>query len=107
MSTGTKIDLIKKVTVFGAGRFGDLPIWLIRGEECSYYLVIIVRNGVLLETALRSENRAFTGKGKPEAATGRVLEELQRHEDALKELVRSTRIVTPKWLWEVRLGTRH
>ena len=97
MSTGTKIELIKKVTVFDAGRFDELPIWLIQGEECIYYLVIIVRDGVLLEAGLRSENRAFTEeKGKPEAASRRVLEELKKHDPALKELVRSIRIVRPE-----------
>jgi len=97
MSTGTKIELIKKATVFDAGKFGKLPIWLIEGEEVSYYLVIIVSDGVQLQVGLRSDNRALTGeKGKREAARGRVLEELKRHGATLKELVRSLRIVKPR-----------
>jgi hypothetical protein len=93
MSSGTDIELIKKVKVFDAGRLGKLPIWLIQGKDYSYYLVVTVRDGVQLQVGLRSDSRALPGeKGKREAARGRVLEELKRHGATLRELVRSIRI---------------
>jgi hypothetical protein len=97
MSSGTDIERIKTLKAFDAGKYGKLPIWLIEGTDCSYHLVIIVRDGVRVEVGLRSENQALTGgKGKPEAASRRILEELKKHDPALKELVRSIRIVRPK-----------
>jgi hypothetical protein len=97
MSSGTDIELIKKVKVFDAGRLGKLPIWLIQGKAYSYYLVVTVRDGVQLQVGLRSDSRALTGeKSKREAARGRVLEELKRHGATLKELVRSIRITKSK-----------
>jgi len=97
MSSGTDIGRIKRLKTFDAGKYGKLPVWLIEGKDCSYHLVIIVKDGVRVEIGLRSENRAVIGgKDKPEAATGRVLEELKKHDPALKELVRSIRIVRPK-----------
>jgi hypothetical protein len=97
MSTGTKIQHIKKETVFEARRFGKLPIWLIQGEHSSYYLVVVVRDGVQLEIGLRADNEALGGQpDQPQAAGGRVLEELKKHDAALKQLVRSIRIVKPR-----------
>jgi hypothetical protein len=97
MSTGTKIQHIKKETVFDAGRFGKLPIWLIQGEHSSYYLVVVVRDGVQLEIGLRADNEALGGQpDQPQAAGGRVLEELKKHDAALKQLVRSIRVVKPR-----------
>ena len=94
MSSGTDIERIKTLKAFDAGKYGKLLIWLIEGKDCSYHLVILVRDGVRVEVGLRSENRALTGgKGKPEVASGRVLKELEKHESALKDLVRSIRIV--------------
>jgi hypothetical protein len=93
MDSGTKIVRIQKVGVFDSGNFGELPIWLIQGEGYSYYLVLIVTDEVEVEVALRSENRAFTGKEDPRLGTTRVLQELESRLGALKELVRSMRLV--------------
>lgn len=97
MSTATKIQHIKKETVFEAGRFGRLPIWLIQGEHSSYYLVVAVRDGVQLEIGLRADNEALKGQpDQPQAAGRRVLEELKKHDASLKQLVRSLRIIKPR-----------
>jgi len=97
MSSGTEIERIETLKGFDAVKYGKLPVWLIEGKDCSYHLVIIVKDDVRVEVGLRSENRALTGgEGKPEAARGRVLEELRKHDPALKKLVRSISIVRPE-----------
>ena len=53
MEGGTPIEEFRKVESIDAGPYGTLPLWLIRGGAYSYYLVIIQREGVLIEAALR------------------------------------------------------
>ena len=55
MSSGTNIEGVRKVMVFDAGSFGKLPIWLVQGEDYSYYLVIIVTDEVVVEVGLKRE----------------------------------------------------
>lgn len=78
MQSGTRIKEFKKVESFDGGPYGTLPLWLIRGAAYSYYLVIVQREGVLVEVSLRSE----AGVSK-----------LKEYAPDLKRLVRSIRIV--------------
>jgi hypothetical protein len=78
MEGGTPIEEFRKVESIDGGPYGTLPLWLIRGGAYSYYFVVIQREGVLIEAALRSE------VGVPK---------LKQYGSVLERLVRSIRIV--------------
>lgn len=77
MASGTRIRQFKRLKSFDAGLYGRLPLWLVRGDACSYYLVILQRRGILIEVSLRSD----AGVSK-----------LEECAPDLKRLVRSIRV---------------
>ena len=75
-----KISKITKIGYFDAGQNGKLPIWEVRSSAYDVFVVLIVRDHVVVDVCLRGDDA----------------DDLVKYLGTLKELTRGIQIVKPK-----------